>query len=98
MALDDAADTESAAVTEDAQTTAEVTVEEVTEQAEQTVQETVDEVVEMTSEAKLAAILAAQPADVQARYGARNPAETLAFFGIEPGMVVAEALPGGGWY
>lgn len=53
---------------------------------------------EMTSEAKLAAILSAQPENVQARYGARNPAETLAFFGIEPGMTVAEALPGGGWY
>ncbi len=28
----------------------------------------------------------------------RNPAETLRFFQVEPGMVVAEALPGGGWY
>lgn len=54
--------------------------------------------VEVTAEAKLAAVLAAQPEEAQARYGARNPAETLAFFGIEPGMVVAEALPGGGWY
>lgn len=98
VALDDAADTDSAAVTEDVETTVEATVEDVTEQAEQKVQETVDEVVEMTAEAKLGAILAAQPEDVQARYGARNPAGTLAFFGIEPGMVVAEALPGGGWY
>ena len=53
---------------------------------------------EMTDEAKLAKVLAAQPEDVQARYDARNPAETLAFFGIEPGMTVAEGLPGGGWY
>lgn len=43
-------------------------------------------------------ILASQPEDVQARYMHRHPAETLAFFGIEPGMTVVEALPGGGWY
>ncbi|MEM0986550.1 MAG: methyltransferase [Pseudomonadota bacterium] len=52
----------------------------------------------MTSAEKLSAILAAQPDDVRARYDARNPAETLTFFGIEPGMTVAEALPGRGWY
>ena len=51
-----------------------------------------------TAEARLAAVLAAQPEEVQARYGARHPAETLAFFGVEPGMTVVEALPGGGWY
>ena len=28
----------------------------------------------------------------------RNPAETLDFFGVEPGMTVAEFGPGGGWY
>lgn len=43
-------------------------------------------------------ILDAQPEDVRARYVYRNPAETLEFFGIEPGMTVLEALPGGGWY
>ena len=43
-------------------------------------------------------ILDAQPAEVKARYQYRNPGETLAFFGIEPGMTVVEALPGGGWY
>lgn len=48
--------------------------------------------------AKLAEILKAQPEAAQARYDARHPAETLEFFGIEPGMTVAEALPGGGWY
>ena len=48
--------------------------------------------------AKLNKILAAQPDAVQARYDARHPAETLAFFGIEPGMAIGEALPGGGWY
>lgn len=48
--------------------------------------------------AKLATVLAAQPEAAQARYAARNPAETLEFFGITPGMTVGEALPGGGWY
>ncbi len=47
---------------------------------------------------RLPEILAAQTAEVQARYAARNPAETLEFLGIEPGMTVVEALPGGGWY
>ena len=46
----------------------------------------------------LASVLAAQPEATQARYGARHPQETLTFFGIEPGMTVVEALPGGGWY
>ena len=48
--------------------------------------------------AKLATILAAQDEKAKARYGARNPQATLEFFGITPGMTVAEALPGGGWY
>ena len=43
-------------------------------------------------------VLTAQPAEAQASYDARHPGETLAFFGIEPGMTVVEALPGGGWY
>ena len=47
---------------------------------------------------ELAAILAAQPEAVQARYVYRHPEETLNFFGIKPGMTVVEALPGGGWY
>lgn len=51
-----------------------------------------------SSAERLAAVLASQPEDVQARYQYRNPQETLEFFGIEPGMVVVEALPGGGWY
>jgi predicted methyltransferase len=34
----------------------------------------------------------------KARFSSRNPKETLEFFGIQPGMTVAEALPGGGWY
>ncbi len=50
------------------------------------------------SKAKLAAVLAMQDDKAKMRYQYRNPAETLAFFGIKPGMKVAEALPGGGWY
>ena len=37
-------------------------------------------------------------ADDKARDVYRHPAETLAFFGIEPGMAVGEYGPGGGWY
>lgn len=36
--------------------------------------------------------------DDRARDGERNPAETLAFFDIQPDHTVVEALPGGGWY
>ena len=36
--------------------------------------------------------------DQRARDAARHPAETLMFFQVEPGMTVAEVLPGGGWY
>jgi predicted methyltransferase len=50
------------------------------------------------AEDPLARVLATQPEEVRARYAYRHPAETLAFFGIEPGMTVVEALPGGGWY
>ncbi|MFK8051854.1 MAG: class I SAM-dependent methyltransferase [Woeseiaceae bacterium] len=46
----------------------------------------------------LVEILDNQPEAMQARYGYRHPAETLQFFGIEPGMTVVEGLPGGGWY
>ncbi len=46
----------------------------------------------------LARVLADQPDATKARYGARHPEQTLSFFGIEPGMTVVEALPGGGWY
>lgn len=48
--------------------------------------------------ARLETVLAAQPEDVKARYEYRHPQQTLEFFGIEPGMVVVEALPGDGWY
>ena len=33
-----------------------------------------------------------------ARDAFRHPAETLEFFGLEPGMTVVELWPGGGWY
>ena len=46
----------------------------------------------------LASALESQPEKTQARYQYRNPGKTLEFFGIAPGMKVAEALPGGGWY
>ena len=47
---------------------------------------------------RLQQVLDAQPEESQARHQWRHPAETLAFFGIEPGMTVVEVLPGGGWY
>lgn len=47
---------------------------------------------------RLQQVLAAQTGEVQARYPARRPAQTLAFFGIEPGATVVEASPEGGWY
>ncbi len=46
----------------------------------------------------LDAVLAARGDEDRARDAARHPAETLAFFGLEPGMTVVEVLPGGGWY
>ena len=46
----------------------------------------------------LSVVLEQQSASVKARYAYRNPLETLEFFGIKPGMVVVEALPGSGWY
>ncbi len=48
--------------------------------------------------AKLTSVLASQSEKAKARFNARNPADTLTFFGITPGMAVGEALPGGGWY
>jgi len=48
--------------------------------------------------ALLADVLDAQSSDAKARYMARQPAKTLDFFGIAPGMTVVEGLPGGGWY
>ncbi|MBE9539683.1 MAG: class I SAM-dependent methyltransferase [Proteobacteria bacterium] len=47
---------------------------------------------------KLGQVIASRSEKDKARDGARHPAETLAFFQLEPGMTVAEALPQGGWY
>ncbi len=46
----------------------------------------------------LETVLTSQEDEAKARYKYRNPHDTLEFFGITPGMSVAEALPGGGWY
>lgn len=46
----------------------------------------------------LAAALGAQDDKAKSRYQYRHPKQTLEYFGIEPGMQVLEALPGGGWY
>jgi predicted methyltransferase len=51
-----------------------------------------------TETSTLEQVLKAQPQEVAARYASRNPKETLEFFGLQPGMTVMEALPGGGWY
>jgi len=56
------------------------------------------EAAELTASEQLDAALAAQSDEAKARYQYRNPKETLEFFGVEPGMTVVEALPGGGWY
>ena len=42
--------------------------------------------------------LSSQTDEVKKRYQYRHPKETLTYFGITPGMTVAEVLPGGGWY
>lgn len=44
--------------------------------------------------AKLDAVLASQPEATKARYQYRHPKETLQFFGVKPGMAVADTLPG----
>ncbi|MCI4644880.1 MAG: hypothetical protein MRY64_08875 [Hyphomonadaceae bacterium] len=58
----------------------------------------IEKVAEVDSAALLSVVLEVQPEEAKARYAYRHPAETLEFFGIEPGMTVVEALPGGGWY
>jgi predicted methyltransferase len=46
----------------------------------------------------LAGIVLDRNAEQRARDPYRHPVQTLSFFHVEPGMKVAEALPGGGWY
>ena len=48
--------------------------------------------------AALRQVIAARSAEDMARDSARHPFETLQFFQVAPGMTVAEALPGTGWY
>lgn len=53
-----------------------------------------------TADANLALnqVITARSTEDQSRDNARHPAKTMAFFQVEKGMTVAEALPGGGWY
>lgn len=51
-----------------------------------------------TSDAALQRTLTERDDEQRARDAARHPAQTLRFFRVEPGMTVAEGLPGGGWY
>lgn len=46
----------------------------------------------------LDAIIASRADDQKARDDSRHPAQVIEFFGLKPGMRVAEVLPGGGWY
>jgi len=51
------------------------------------------------SEAHMEAVLAdPRRAEDRARDGHRNPAATLAFFRVEPGMTVVDYMPAGGWF
>ncbi len=58
------------------------------------------QVMPLQANERLDAVLAdpARPDANKQRDEYRNPAETLAFFGIEPDMTVVEISPGGGWY
>lgn len=47
---------------------------------------------------EITAAVESRSEDDRARDKYRNPIKTLAFFDVQPGMTVAEALPGGGWY
>jgi predicted methyltransferase len=48
--------------------------------------------------ALIAALADPARAEDAARDKYRHPAETLAFFGVEPGQTVVDFIPGGGWY
>jgi len=51
-----------------------------------------------TREEALTRVVASRSVEDMARDSARHPAQTLDFFKVEQGTIVAEALPGGGWY
>lgn len=75
-------------------TVAETVADETVEKLDQAV-----DTVKNTMKAKsLADILDKQPDANKARYQYRNPGKTIEYFGIKPGMTVAEVLPGVGWY
>ena len=50
------------------------------------------------NQARLVSAAEGVSSEHKARYPYRHPVETLSFFGIKPGSMVVEALPGGGWY
>ena len=50
------------------------------------------------TEALATALADDRRADDRARDQYRNPGETLAFFGVKPGMTVVDYMPAGGWY
>lgn len=55
--------------------------------------------VDPAADASLKPVLAHERrADDRARDAHRHPAESLAFFGVKPGMTVVDYLPAGGWY
>lgn len=47
---------------------------------------------------RMQTVLAEQDEEIKKRFPARNPLETMKFFGIERGDTVVEMLPGQGWY
>jgi predicted methyltransferase len=57
-----------------------------------------DSMVSQGAKTRLSAVLNARSDELKARDASRNPAQVIEFFGVEPGMAVAEVLPGGGWY
>ncbi len=78
------------------QATSEIVLDNTADETTTTVQETTEPA--KSNAELLRAVLAEQGEEAMSRYQYRHPAETLEFFGIEPGMTVVEALPGGGWY
>lgn len=62
-------------------------------------QEDGDAIASLLAGAQLVDILAHERREGdRARDEFRHPMDTIAFFGLEPDMTIAEALPGGGWY
>ncbi|ARN73380.1 class I SAM-dependent methyltransferase [Oceanicoccus sagamiensis] len=53
---------------------------------------------DQAASAKLTSVLDSRSAELKARDISRHPKQTIEFFGVTPGMKIAEVLPGGGWY